>query len=474
MPAPRWSNFREITPQRADEFLQKGYKSRHFFPHRVYHLPKAGPDALKLSYRMCGEGDPNKQWEVILNSAPQLIDEFPQSLFFDDDIIWHQQQFGQVGHIAFAYLVIRDSNLYGLNYVSDVVQRISRRKEHRTRIEKKFRGWHHMLFNGIMNFALEKQLKTVYSPTADLALENTDPKRVVQRALFDRVYDKALTERFLAVREEKWWVIDVEANRHRIVIPERRQELLPNGKTICVCHDIEKGMGHLDVDPAFARFADQVSPKHLDAMLSIEAEANLKATYNVVGTMVPGIRKDIEEQGHCIGFHSYNHKIAPGRAPVDNPEIDQTAGDARKNLWLSDQLNQCRRIDYRIKGYRPPQSKITADISDDILCFHNFEWLASSVSSLGFIQPKMVNRIVKIPILFDDFDLYKRGMRFDDWADNAINIIRRHDLVAFSLHDCYGEFWLPFYRRFLDEIRSLGEFKTLTEVSNAIVLSKAE
>ncbi len=462
-----------MTPQRADEFLRKGGKSRHFFPHRVYYLAKAGPDALKLSHRMCEEGDPNKQWEVILNSAPHLIDEFPRSLFFDDDIVWHQQQFGQMGHIAFAYLVIRDSNLYGLNYVSDVVQRISRKKEHRTRIEKKFRGWHHMLLNSIMNFALEHKLKRFYSPTADLAIDNTDPNRTVQRELFDRVYDRAVTERFLAVREGQWWVIEVEANRDRIIIPELRQESLANQKTICVCHDIERGLGHLDVDPAFARFADHVSPKNLETMRAIEMQAPLKATYNVVGTIMPEIRKDIEEEGHCIGFHSYDHKIALGGLPSHNPQIDQSDLDRRKNPWFSDQLNQCRRIDYRIKGYRPPQSKITADISDDRLCFYNFEWLASSASSVGLTQPRMVNRIVKIPILFDDFDLYKRGMRFEDWANNAINIIRRHDFVAFSLHDCYGDFWLPFYGRFLDEIRSLGEFKTLTEVSNEMILSAA-
>src|SRR5262245_46876451 len=75
----KWSNFREITPQRADEFLRKGFKRRHFFSHRIYHLTRPGPDALKLSQRMCGEGDRNKQWEIILNSAPHLIDEFPPS-----------------------------------------------------------------------------------------------------------------------------------------------------------------------------------------------------------------------------------------------------------------------------------------------------------------------------------------------------------------------------------------------------------
>ena len=40
-------------------------------------------------------------------------------------------------------------------------------------------------------------------------------------------------------------------------------------------------------------------------------------------------------------------------------------------------------IDYRIKGYRPAQSRITAELTDANLAFHNFEWLASSRYSLG-------------------------------------------------------------------------------------------
>ena len=419
------------------------------------------------------KGDPNATWEVVLYATRPAAAEFPVDLYFDDNVVWHQQQFGKAGQVATANLVVADKGVYGNNYLADLVQRIPRRREHKTRIENRFRGWTFMLLNAILNFALEQKLDYVFSPTSDFVLAQVPANRSVQRQLFDRIYDRTVIDRYQAIRRGKWWVIDVEANRHRIVIPERRQEPLPNGKTICVCHDIERGMGHLDVDPAFARFADTVSPKHLDAMLSIEAEARLKATYNVVGTIVPEIRKDIEEQGHCIGFHSYDHKIALGGPPSRNPHIDLSALHPRKNPWFSDQLNQCRRIDYRIKGYRPPQSKITADISDDRLCFYNFEWLASSVSSVGLIQPRMVNRIVKIPILFDDFDLYKRGMRFEDWANHAINIIRRHDCVAFSLHDCYGDFWLPFYGRFLDEIRSLGEFKTLTEVSNEMILSAA-
>lgn len=184
------SHFREITQERLEEFSHKGYKKRYFFPHRIYYVPKSGPDTLKLAHRMCGESEIAKQWEVLLYGTSPWLDEFPKELFFDDDLIWHQQQFGKTGHIAVAYLVVKERSLYGLNCVSDLVQRISRRREYKTRIEKKFDGWHHMLFNSIMNFAIENNVERIYSPTADLVREHTDPSRTVQRESFERIYER--------------------------------------------------------------------------------------------------------------------------------------------------------------------------------------------------------------------------------------------------------------------------------------------
>jgi hypothetical protein len=82
----------------------------------------------------------------------------------------------------------------------------------------------------------------------------------------------------------------------------------------------------------------------------------------------------------------------------------------------------------------------------------------------------MDNRIVKIPILFDDFKMYKNKMKYEDWEQKAIDGIKQNDFVAFCLHDCYADYWLPYYRRFLDKIKALGELKTLNEVANEIIL----
>ncbi|MGH7791118.1 MAG: hypothetical protein ACREOB_02260, partial [Thermodesulfobacteriota bacterium] len=438
--------FREITDERMEEYLYKGYKKRHFFPHRIYYIPKCGPDGYKLAYRMCGERNPNKHWEVVLHAISPVIDEFPDELFFDDDLIWHQQQFGKIGQIASANLVLDGEKLYTMVHISDLVQRISRKREYKTRIENRFKGWPYMLLNSIINFAMQNHAKSICSPTADLAMEHTDPNRNVQKELFERAYDRAVNKLFRATKEGKWWVIDVEENRDRIIVPEKKQEMMGHGKTICLCHDIERGLGHVDVDPNFADWANKTSQHSLDEMLIIEKEMNVRATYNVLGCFFKEVRSRIKKDGHSIAFHSYDHGV------------------------YEDQLGRCRQVDYRIKGYRPPRSILTPDLKDENLCFHNFEWLASSAYSLGRTLPVIQNRIVKIPILFDDFELYRSKMKYEEWEQKAIRIIKQNDFVAFCLHDCYAHYWLPYYREFLKKISGLGKFKTLNQAADEVIL----
>jgi len=138
-----------------------------------------------------------------------------------------------------------------------------------------------------------------------------------------------------------------------------------------------------------------------------------------------------------------------------------------------DQLGRCRAVDYRLKGYRTPQSKITAELTDENLCFHNFDWLASSAHSLGFDEPRLQNRIVKIPIQFDDFPMYRDGQAYDAWESQALETIENNAFVAFGLHDCYGEFWLPRYAEFLEKLRRLGTLVTMNHVADNIFLQNA-
>ena len=446
--------FRQFTAARKEEFYSKGYQQRYFFPHKVLFLPKCGPDAVKIATRMTSFSELNNIYEIILYADSPVIDEFPRELFFDNDLVWHQQQFGIPGQIATANLLVAGSSVYTMVHISDLVQRISRNREHKTRIENRFKGWHHLLLNAILNFAQERNLKTVYSCNSELALKNTDPKRTVQQELFERVYDRNLHELFHVEAHGSWWSVDVAANRDKIISAEIQEEELLNQKTICLCHDVEEGFGHTEADPAFATFAHRESPANLDRMLEKEKKLNVKATYNVLGNFFNRVREKIERDGHCLAFHSYDHGF-----------------DETKPV----QLQLCRSIDYRIKGYRPPQSKITQGLSDEHLTFHNFEWLASSIRSLGGLQkPKMVNRLVKLPVQFDDFAMYKEGTSYQDWERGAIERISSEDISIFCLHDCYAHFWLPHYESFLEKISRLGKLTTLNEIAAAITLSNSE
>jgi hypothetical protein len=81
-------------------FVAAGFRAAHFVPHRVHRLPKAGPDGYRLARRMRGIRDPEQLWQIVIFALPPAIDEFSADLFFDPELLWHQQHFGQVGQIA--------------------------------------------------------------------------------------------------------------------------------------------------------------------------------------------------------------------------------------------------------------------------------------------------------------------------------------------------------------------------------------
>ena len=445
--------YRQIAHEQLAAFLARGVKPSLFFPHRIVFLPKCGPDGYKLAKKMCGVTDPDASWEIILYADSPHVDEFPDDIFFDDDLVWHQQQYGMRGQIATANVALRGDRLYAMVRLSDLVQRIGRRPEFRTRVEYRFHGWPHMLLNAVLAFAVERNVKEVYTATAEFALRHTDPARTPGRALFDRVYDWSVADMVSATRAGDWWVIDVEQNRDRIVMPVVGEVRGTREPVIAICHDIERGLGHVESDPSFAVAASQNAAANLDAMLSVEREADVRATYNVVGSILGDERQQIEAGGHAVAFHSYDHK----------------SGEP--------QLGRCRDVDYRIKGYRLPQSAPTPDASDENLLFHNFEWLASSRFSFGFRAPRLERRLVKIPIAFDDYPLYTGAMAYDEWERHAFDEIRkaidREGFVAFGMHDCYAPLWLNQYAGFLERVQTLGTLRTLNEVAADVTLRSA-
>ena len=425
---------------------------------------------------MCGRRNLDGHVEMVLFADSTELEQLPREIFFDDDLVWHRQHFGMNGHVAFAYLLVDEDQLYGLNYVSDLVQRISRRREYATRVEKRFHGWRHMLLNSIVNFAVERGLRTLHSPTSELVMRHTDKARSVKKALFERIYDKTVTERFNATRSKGWWVIDIASNRDRLVSPERREDSVMRQRTICICHDIERGLGHVGVDAERVATGNRIGAQALSAMIRCEKAAGAKATYSVLGCLLADVRDGIESDGHCLAFHSYDHVIRKlwrfTRYYWALRQLLTEVADPSAKGRHANQLYRCRLEDARIRGFRPPQSRVTAEWDDFNLVLRNFDWCATSSRTLPDV-PAMQNRLVKIPIRLDDFPLYKARMPFREWERRLVDEIRSRDFVAFGLHDCYADLWLSHYPKFLETISKMGTIKTLDAVADETILANA-
>jgi hypothetical protein len=95
-----------------------------------------------------------------------------------------------------------------------------------------------------------------------------------------------------------------------------------------------------------------------------------------------------------------------------------------------------------VRGYRPPQSRITDELSDYNLARLNFEWFASSAGSLGHSKCVLRNGIVRIPIHMDDYALSTGQMSYEDWERGVLEIAHSKRFLAVGLHDCYGRYWL--------------------------------
>ena len=438
----------EIGEDRAEEFRRLGLPRRNFFPHQVRYLPVQGVDGYRIAKRMYGLDDPGAHFAVVLHAVGPALRRIPAELFVCRDVTWHQRHYGLPGHTAVAGLVLHGERLYTTVRISDIVQRISRRREHKTAVEHLLHGWDDMLLNGIVHFAGERGCREIVLPSADLALVHTARNRTPQRPLFDRIYDRHV-QRFAPRREGETWIIDVATAQAGLVRPTEAATELDLTDTICIEHDIEGGLGHLEVDPAFAEIASRNAAPHLAAMLEAESRAGVRTTYHVVGTMLDDVRRDIEGAGHGLGFHSYDHRDEP------------------------DQLVRCRRLDYRLRGYRAPRSRITDELTDPLLAWHNFEWFSSSVRSLGLKSPLLRSGIAVLPIATDDFPLYRRSMPYAEWRDDLFTRMGRQPWFAFGLHDCYAGFWLAEYDDLLRRCADRGTLRTFGDVVDAMVLAAA-
>jgi len=78
-----------------------------------------------------------------------------------------------------------------------------------------------------------------------------------------------------------------------------------------------------------------------------------------------------------------------------------------------------------------------------------------------------------IPIKLDDFPLFKAAMPFSAWERQLIGAIESNDFLAFGLHDCYADLWLPHYPALLYKISRFGEIRTFDAVADDAIFASA-
>ncbi len=434
--------FWSVTAGREAEFLSKGYRKRHVLPHTLHYLPKAGPGALRLSGPMCGISDPAAQWEILLHATSPQLDEFPRELFFDDDIVWHKRQYGMVGHVAFAFVAVDGDRMFGLNYVSDVVQRISRRRALKTRVETVFHGWTYMLLNGLLNFAVERRIRTFLSPTAELVMEHSRPARP---ELFERIYDHTLGARFEVHRQGRWWVVDVGANRHRLVRPEPRTATRLRGPSVCLVHDL--GSTIAGARGSFTEPAESV--RIVENATRAAEDLGVPVTFVAPRAVFDEVRR-VAGEAHALGFASDG--VLPSRG-------------------LAAELTRCRDVDQRTKGYRLDDAR-RAELREAIeLCYHKFDWLLVAGPRNGRATLELEHGIVRVPISLDDRALGRSG--YDTWASQVEAIVDNGSSAVVSLGKSWSRLDVDGRRRLLERIARRVDAKTCDQLADELILSQA-
>ena len=402
----------------------RGHLVATLLPPPAIRLPKGGPTASSWPDGCAATTlAPTSCWELVLYALPPALDEFPSELFFDDDIVWHQQHFGLPGHVATASLVERGGDLVRAERSSPTSSSASAgaaisRRGSRT-ASRAGRGCSCTPRSTSPSTGVPPGAA---SPRAELALAAHRPGRVSQRPLFDRVYDRSVGPPFEAVRDGHWWVLDVAAQRRRCsCAPTVGTLALSDEPQVCVCHDIERGWGHLDEDPAFAAPAD-VEPRATRSTRMLEVEAERRRAGDVLHPRVPraGARRRGARPAATASASTRSTTPAPAsRAP--------TTSSARAAT-----------VDYRIKGYRPAQSRLTAELTDDNLAFHNFEWLASSRYSLGHRPTRCSPTASFASRSCSTTSTCTAARRTTTGRPPGWRRWPALRTAAFSLHDCYG------------------------------------
>lgn len=427
-----------------EAFAARGFRAREVFGHRVVTIAKQYPDLLAdLQARGCSIEELGAGTFRQLNLYATRLEGFPEALFTDSTVNWHRQQLGLNGLVAAAGLYLPGDGTAVVDKLqSDLCQQLVRNEElHRrlrTRVDNRFGAWYKLAWNAVLDFALVSGIRTLWCPTAGAVLARARPG--LNPALFERIYDGIASRyqcRKVVWRGSEWWQLDVADNQDRIVPLDPAAEPLAErpAKVIAVYHDIE---ANLDTDVSAAECREA-----LVRMLEVERDAGAHTTYNVVGTLFRDAAPLIAASSrHAFGFHSYDHRITD----------------------LS-QLRRVREVNLKVRGYRPPRSILTPELTDYRLSSYNFEWLlnvAPHSSAVWYLE----NGIVKIPAHLDDYPLQTGAMTYAEWKAKLLAMVETQRFVAVGLHDCYARHWLADYGDLLAQLQRRGALWTCDEIAD--------
>lgn len=426
-----------------------GFSAAEYFDHDVVELGKMYPDTRLALERRGFPADVVDSGRCLqVNVYACDTEEFPASLFTDDRVNWHRQQFGRKGLVGAAGVLLDGDDVACVTLIqSDLLQQVFRAPEYRafkSRLSNRYRAWTRVVVQALLHCVAHRGVRYLDVPTADTITRLT--RKQIDPELFQRVYDRAPAHS--SVRPHSRYGFSY----HRIDVAsaatacyERVEDHAPApGRTrICILHDIEEDVD-TDVSAGLCR-------EHLANMLDIEAKHRVHGTYHVLGTIFHDAMPAIRDAGHAIGFHSFDHE------PQGVSHLPRT-----------------REVDLQAKGYRPPQSRLTDELRPEILSYWNFEWLASSAHSLGRDSPFVDGYIAHIPIYTDDYALQTGTMTFDRWRQELLDHVPSSGVFALSLHDCYASHWIRHYERLLEDLANRGDFATCDTVAGALFREAAD
>ena len=217
--------------------------------------------------------------------------------------------------------------------------------------------------------------------------------------------------------------------------PSAEPRTTGRSKTVCICHDIERGLGHVDADPAFARRAEQNARR---------------AIWRRCGRSKPRPACEgdlLRRRLAAVGGPGW-----PSRATGTHwRSTPSTTGSDR------DQLQRCREVDYRIKGYRPPRSADHRGAHRQRTCSSTTSsgWRARRGPSASR-SPQMRAGLVRLPIALDDFPMYTGPVRYEEWEQPGARSRSQRATSPRSAFTTATRHWLPRYRRFLEQLQEIG------------------